>query len=132
MKVFTRCSLLLLPLQVLAFQQGGRLHQPERFDSGRLHMSVPNPLDTLSSGLASIVRVGENGLAGVTVLSTAKAVDGIKLKLYDIENSNNCRLVRELVTELDLVAEIIPSAPNSRENKLPYYSTARGNLRIYF
>ena len=119
MKVFTRCSLLLLPLQVLAFQQGGRLHQPERFDSGRLHMSVPNPLDTLSSGLASIVRVGENGLAGVTVLSTAKTVDGVKLKLYDIENSNNCRLVRELVTELDLVVEIIPSAPNSRENKLP-------------
>lgn len=36
-------------------------------------------------------------------------------KLYDIENDRDCRVVRERITELDLVVEqVIPAAPNSR------------------
>eukprot|EP00578_Thalassiosira_sp_NH16_P019437 CAMPEP_0181084390 /NCGR_PEP_ID=MMETSP1071-20121207/4667_1 /TAXON_ID=35127 /ORGANISM="Thalassiosira sp., Strain NH16" /LENGTH=388 /DNA_ID=CAMNT_0023166115 /DNA_START=170 /DNA_END=1336 /DNA_ORIENTATION=- len=36
-------------------------------------------------------------------------------KLYDIENNRDCRIVRERITELDLVVEqVIPSSVNSR------------------
>lgn len=81
----------------------------------QLEMSVPNSLDTLTSGLASIVRVGDNGLAGVTVRDdTEKNLVRLN-KLYDIENSRDCRVVRERMTELDLVVEkIIPACANSR------------------
>eukprot|EP00980_Cylindrotheca_fusiformis_P020065 scaffold7139_cov115-Cylindrotheca_fusiformis.AAC.15 len=92
-------------------------HQDVRIDSLQLR-SVPNPLDTLTSGLASIARIGSSGLAGVTVLPDTKAMDDVRLQLYDIENSRSCRIVRELVTELDLVVEIVPAAPSS-SNKLP-------------
>ena len=79
----------------------------------QLEMSVPNSLDTLTSGLASIVRVGDNGLAGVTVRDdTEKNLVRLN-KLYDIENSRDCRVVRECVSELDLVVEkIIPACAN--------------------
>ena len=89
-------------------------------ENSRLFMSIPNGLDTLTSGLASIVRVGDNGLAGVTVSDLAIEENrNIRLKLYDVENSRSCRVVRELVTELDLVVDkIIPVAINS-QNELP-------------
>jgi anaphase-promoting complex subunit 7 len=36
-------------------------------------------------------------------------------ELYDVENSRECRAVRERITELDLVVKsVIPAAPNSR------------------
>jgi hypothetical protein len=114
MKLFLLLSFL---CQSFAFQRPSHSHQKVRLDSLQLS-SVPNPLDTLTSGLASIVRVGENGLAGVTVASNTKAADDIRLKLYDIENSRSCRVIRELVTELDLVVEIIPVAASS-SNTLP-------------
>lgn len=80
-------------------------------------MSVPNGIDTLASGLASIVRVNENGLAGVTVVAKTENEACRLLQLYDVENSNSCRMVRELITELDLVVDqVIPSASNSRNN----------------
>jgi len=45
--------------------------------------------------------------------------------LYDTEQSNDCRLVRERITELDLAVEtIIPAAPNSRavtDDSYEYY-----------
>lgn len=71
-------------------------------------MSIPNPLDTLASGLASICRLP----FGVTVISNPS----VKIKtLYDVENSRECRKVREALTELDLVVDrVIPAAPNSR------------------
>jgi arsenate reductase-like glutaredoxin family protein len=114
MKLFLLLSFL---CQSFAFQGPSHSHQNVRLDSLQLS-SVPNPIDTSTSGLASIIRVGENGLAGVTVSSNAKAAADIRLKLYDIENSSNCRVVRELVTELDLVVEIIPVATSS-SNTLP-------------
>jgi anaphase-promoting complex subunit 7 len=79
---------------------------------------VPTALDTLTSGLASIVRVGENGLAGVDVAPNVKAQGDIGLTLFDVENSKDCRLVRELVTELDLVVDIVPVGKGSK-NQAP-------------
>lgn len=79
---------------------------------------MPTSLDTLTSGLASIVRVNENGLTGVTVAQNLKAQDDICLTLYDMENSKDCRLVRELVSELDLVVDIIPVGKGSK-NQVP-------------
>jgi anaphase-promoting complex subunit 7 len=77
--------------------------------------SVPDPLDTLTSGLASIARFP----GGVTVLENAYAIPvnrKPKLRqLFDIENSPACRKVREKITELDLTVElVVPAAPNSR------------------
>lgn len=119
--------LALLSLQVnrmtLAFQPpSSRTSNHVRLENSRLQMSVPNAIDTLTSGLASIVRVGENGLAGVTVSSNANAEEDISLKLFDIENSSSCRTVRELITELDLVVEkVIPATPNSRATQDPSF-----------
>lgn len=82
--------------------------------SQALHMSVPNSLDVLTSGLASIFCLPR----GVTVASPKSSTTKIT-KLYDVENDNSCREVRELITELDLVVEqIIPVAEGSN-NKLP-------------
>ncbi|KAL7487457.1 hypothetical protein ACHAW6_013045 [Cyclotella cf. meneghiniana] len=80
--------------------------------------SIPNAFDTFTSGLASIARLPR----GVTVSS-----DGISLtgpaapylpkiqQLFDVENSRDCRVVRERITELDLLVErVIPAAENSR------------------
>jgi glutaredoxin len=84
-------------------------------------MSIPNPLDTLTSGIASICRLPK----GVTVIDKAALTTepSPKLKaLYDIENSPTCRKVRELITELDLVVEtVVPAAPNSRALTVPGY-----------
>ena len=79
--------------------------------------SIPNPLDTLTSGLASIFRLPR----GVTAMETPPTPDGQLdllprfVQLWDIENSPDCRAVRELLTELDVVVErVIPAASNSR------------------
>lgn len=85
----------------------------QRHAISKLH-SVPTALDTLTSGLASIFRVNKNGLVGVTVASNVKAQGGIGLTLYDVENSKDCRLVRELLTELDLVVDIVPVGKGSK------------------
>jgi len=75
-------------------------------------MSVPNAIDTLTSGLASICRLPR----GVTVSSERNPSSTTRIvKLFDIENSKECRLVREYITEYDLVVEkVIPAAKNSR------------------
>jgi anaphase-promoting complex subunit 7 len=85
-------------------------------------MSVPNPLDTLTSGLVSIFRLPR----GVTVSPDIKPKSEIRLmKLYDIENSLACRNIREQVTELDLVVEkVIPAAENSRAITDPTFEDA--------
>ena len=72
-------------------------------------MSVPNPLDTLTSGLASTCRFAR----GVTAVPTNKQPRLIRL--YDVENDSACRAVRERITELDLgVQKVIPATANSR------------------
>lgn len=89
--------------------------------------SIPSSLDTFSSGLASISRLPR----GITVTT-----DGISLigpaapylpkikQLYDVENSRECRTVRERITEYDLVVEqMIPTAQNSR-------AMAKGSIMV--
>jgi len=74
-------------------------------------MSVPNSFDVLTSGLASIFCLPR----GVTVSSPNSQKNNIHIKLYDIENSRDCRLVRERITELDLVVDqLIPVAAGSQ------------------
>jgi anaphase-promoting complex subunit 7 len=75
-------------------------------------MSVPNPLDTLTSGLSSVFRFNK----GVTAApKTKNSIPLALLELYDVENDSACRAVRERITELDLnVERVIPAAPNSR------------------
>eukprot|EP00537_Pseudo-nitzschia_pungens_P005077 CAMPEP_0172367426 /NCGR_PEP_ID=MMETSP1060-20121228/21347_1 /TAXON_ID=37318 /ORGANISM="Pseudo-nitzschia pungens, Strain cf. cingulata" /LENGTH=484 /DNA_ID=CAMNT_0013091661 /DNA_START=77 /DNA_END=1531 /DNA_ORIENTATION=- len=79
--------------------------------SQRLHMSVPNSLDVLTSGFASIFCLPR----GVTVSSPQTSENSVRIaKLYDIENSRTCRTVRERITELDLVVDqVIPVAAGS-------------------
>jgi hypothetical protein len=98
---------------------------PTTSSNTRLHMSIPTPIDTLTSGLASIVRFPhgvtvDTRLKKTTSSSSSAADDNnnnsIRIaKLYDIENNADCRQVREKITELDLVVEtVIPATPNSR------------------
>ena len=79
--------------------------------------SIPTSLDTLTSGFASIARIkyGVTVAEGISMDGpSAKFLPKIK-KLYDIENSKECRLVRERITELDLVVDtVIPACENSR------------------
>lgn len=90
------------------------------FPLGRA-MSIPGPLDTFTSGLASVFRLP----SGVTVdgyATSSKLEDvgqgqsfPVLKRLYDVENSRACRHVRERITELDVSVEhVIPSASNSR------------------
>uniref|UniRef100_A0A7S3V3X1 GST N-terminal domain-containing protein n=2 Tax=Chaetoceros debilis TaxID=122233 RepID=A0A7S3V3X1_9STRA len=79
--------------------------------SAALRMSIPNSFDTLTSGLASIARLP----FGTIVSGDAKSTPPPILALYDKEGSNECRVVRERITELDLVVDVVvPSATNSR------------------
>jgi len=91
----------------------GKYSNGARQLSQRLHMSVPNSLDILTSGLASIFRFP----SGVTV-SSPKGTKGNTriLKLYDVENSNSCRVVREKITELDLVVDQVISVAAGSQN----------------
>jgi anaphase-promoting complex subunit 7 len=86
-----------------------------RIPKSQLHMSVPNPLDTLTSGLSSVFRF-HKGFAVTAAPTTKKNSASLKLlELYDVENDSACRVVRERITELDLnVERVIPAAPNSR------------------
>ena len=101
--------------------------------SNRLHRataltlkSVPNSFDTLTSGLSSIFRLPH----GVTVIVGSGSVSDPsnkyqqQLTLHDIENDDNCRLVRERLTELDLNFKVVPSAPNSKVFVDPAYKYA--------
>jgi glutaredoxin len=82
----------------------------------RLRMSVPNPLDTLTSGLASICCLPSGTSVDPVSAGGENSADTRPLlkRLYDVENSRSCRLVRERVTELDLAVEaVVPAAHNS-------------------
>ena len=74
--------------------------------------SIPTPLDTLTSGLASMCRLPK----GVQVDDSSAATEPIRLvRLYDVENSPSCRRVRERISELDLTIDrVVPAASNSR------------------
>ncbi|HUP90877.1 MAG TPA: glutathione S-transferase N-terminal domain-containing protein [Solimonas sp.] len=65
---------------------------------------MPNPLDVSVSMLAGTLR----GWRGTQAFAPARARPEQLLELYDIEASPYCRLVREVLTELDLDAMIYP------------------------
>lgn len=92
----------------------GNINIHRKNSQQQLQMSVPNSLDVLTSGLVSIFRLP----FGITVSSPNTNNENAKTKitkLYDIENSKNCRLVRERITELDLVIDrVIPVATGSK------------------
>lgn len=110
---------LLLPQPAWSFSPSSSsligVFQPKVLSStSKLH-SIPTPIDTFTSGLASIARLP----FGVTVSGgnppSASEILPKILKLYDVENDRQCRVVRERITELDLVVEnVIPSTSNSR------------------
>lgn len=80
-------------------------------------LSIPTALDTLTSGLASIVRLPR----GVIVAPNAKANQTVRLVEWnDIENSRPHRRVRERITELDLVIEkVVPNPTTQGKNDPP-------------
>jgi len=100
--------LLLLPLPSASFQSR---HQSS-FQSTALR-SIPGPLDTLTSGLASLARLQ----AGVTVDPNARTSVEL-VELYDMENNPDCRVIRERITELDLTVKVAPSFKNVPRLKL--------------
>ena len=71
------------------------------------------PLDTLTSGLASIVRLPYGTDVAEERRSGPPPADA-DLVLYDVEGDADCRRVRELITYLDLCATIKPCALGSR------------------
>lgn len=104
------------PLLVRQPRQGRPQKQRQRSDASRLQ-SIPTPIDTLTSGLASIFRLPR----GVTVKDEAienndQQQQRVVLKeFYNIENDVDCRRVRELVTEYNLcVEQVICASPKSR------------------
>lgn len=90
-------------------------------------MSIPNGLDTLTSGLASISRLPFGTIVSVPTSSSqinSQSRTRI-LRLYDMEGNSDCRLVRERITELDLCVDVvIPAGRRSRaltDSSYEYY-----------
>ena len=80
--------------------------------------SVPNIMDTLTSGLASMGRLSR----GITVMDESNLIrkeNADVLILYDAEGDANCRAVREVITELDLVVQVKPQPIGFNNNKGP-------------
>jgi hypothetical protein len=103
------------PATAFASHGHGLFHWKKNMSRNQLQMSVPNGFDTLTSGLASIVRLPFGTI--VSSPPTSKNVPSI-LALYDMEGNTDCRLVRERISELDLDVEIIiPAGDNSRAAK---------------
>jgi len=71
------------------------------------------PLDTLTSGLASIARL-PYGTEVASELRTKPASAPTAITLYDREGCAACRRVREMITYLDLAVHITPSGEGSR------------------
>jgi len=93
-----------------------RRYRASSSTTSELKMSIPNSFDTLTSGLASIARLS----FGIEITPSTTGINvessGVRVKaLYDVESSRECRMVRERITELDLIVErVIPAASNSR------------------
>ena len=97
----------------------------------------PSPIDTATSGFASIARAPY----GTTVAAELNADSGAvrqlpaasQLKLYEFEACPFCRRVREVVTYLDLEVTIVPCAAGSRHRAaVAAAATAQGKDRPTF
>jgi glutaredoxin len=64
---------------------------------------MPSALNLISSTLASTLR----GWQGISARTDTEQPEQL-LNIYDIENCPFCRIVREVLTELDLDAIILP------------------------
>lgn len=84
------------------------------------------PINFASSMFASLVRTG----AGISSKSTFLKPE-ISLMLFDIEGCPHCRLVREVLTELDLDAEIYP-CPKHGERFRPLVLEKGGKAQFPF
>lgn len=92
-------------------------------------MSIPNSLDTAMSGFASIARLPFGSTVSSNLVESVSPKYRIKA-LYDIEQSKNCRQVRERITELDLVVDtIVPAAANSRALNDESYKYYKGGYK---
>ena len=116
------------PVQAFVPSIGTKTNNPTRYEQQQnqkvLFMSIPNPIDTVTSGLVSICRLpgGVTVKDGKTIHDLAETERPIIKVLYDIENSLPCRKVREVITEFDLVVEnIVPAGPNSQVFTNPNY-----------
>lgn len=91
-----------------------KIHNPGSRPSPLVLSSIPTPLDTVTSGFASILRYP----AGTTAVVDAKKQEpsSMKLTLHDLEQDPDCRRVRERISELDLVVQIVP-ATGERHSK---------------
>jgi len=98
---------------------------------------LPGPVDTLTSALASAVRLGRGRRCRVTV-----GRDGLEpLVLYNMEGSPYCRKVREVLVELDLVHLVrnLPKGSAKREELLrrggkmqvPYLADPNSGRKMY-
>jgi hypothetical protein len=98
----------------------------------KLCMSIPSAVDTATSGFASIARLPFGTIVSSPAGEQEKQQYRIKA-LYDIEQSIDCREVRERVTELDLVVEtLIPAASNSRafnDEKYEYFCKESSSIK---
>lgn len=78
----------------------------------------PGPVDTLTSGFASIARLPYGTTVAAELNDESGAVRELpaasQLKLYEFEACKFCRRVREVVTYLDLEITIVPCAAGSR------------------
>ncbi len=77
------------------------------------------PVDTLTSGLASIARLpfGTDASALRGASPAAREPPASDLVLYEFEGCPFCRRVREVVTHLDLAVTVVPCARGSRHRE---------------
>jgi glutathione S-transferase len=85
-----------------------------------------SPFNLASSLLSTSIRIG----TGI-VSQTSVCKPQIKLKLYDMEGCPYCRLVREVLTELDLDVEIYP-CPKSGQRFRPEVIVKGGKAQFPF
>ena len=140
MKYFT-IAILLFARGIESFSLYPRSAYPDHFKNdvkstpprtASLSMSIPNAIDTATSGFSSIARLPFGTIVQDTLVNSGK---NFRIKaLYDVEQSKDCRQVRERITELDLKVDlIIPSAPNSRainDESYKYFLKADGEKKI--
>lgn len=97
----------------------------------------PAPVDTATSGFASIARWPYGTTVAVELNAESGALRALpaasQLKLYEFEACPFCRRVRELVTYLDLDVTIVPCAAGSRHRAaVAAAATAQGKDRPTF
>jgi glutaredoxin len=88
--------------------------------------SLPYPVNIATSLMATALRTG------MGIVTSAAAEQPVKLlELYEFEGCPHCRLVREVLTELDLDAQIYP-CPKNGERFRPLVIALGGKAQFPF